>query len=95
MSQFCRCKCYIVAHEFMRKRKYFIKKTGGKYREQMDLFWVKNNWTNTMNNDVSASIASWDSVADGYVYNNKNCLKDDPFFHLITEKIPLQTTHLL
>ena len=72
MSQFCRCKCYIVAHEFMRKRKYFIKKTGGKYREQMDLFWVKNNWTNTMNNDVSASIASWDSVADGYVYNNKN-----------------------
>lgn len=55
----------------------------------MDLSYIRDHWNNTINADVPASIAAWDSVAEDYVYDAAINFYDNDFLRLLLEKIPL------
>ena len=55
----------------------------------MDLSYIQDHWKNTMNADISANIAAWDSVAEEYVYDASVNLYDNAFLRLLQGKVPL------
>ncbi|MDO5016450.1 MAG: class I SAM-dependent methyltransferase [Eubacteriales bacterium] len=55
----------------------------------MDLEYIRNKWTNGMQADMAASISTWDSVAENFVYDDRVNLDEDSFLLLLQDKVNL------
>ena len=55
----------------------------------MDLKHLKTYWKNGMDQNMSASVQAWDSVAEDYRARSDLHMEDNPFLSYVRDKVPL------